>query len=109
MNVFSMCPSPLFVPHKEKGGQKIIKIMPGRNRIEDKIWKGIKGLQAITVRMDRGHIRASQDLSADLNKGESRRLVSQAGTEFIEDLCAKSAPVSDGKIDGSEDDYELVR
>lgn len=106
MKVFSKYQHPITIPQTAKNGERrLVKIMPGRQEIDDGTWRAIK--DRLSSRLESGFMRASQDTSADLDRSEYSALVTQAGEYFITELCAKASPVSSGKIDGT-DDYELV-
>lgn len=109
MNVFSVVPHPISVPFEIDEVQKRTKyvtIRAGRNEIDDPIWNGIK--DRLEPRLQKGHLRASQDLSADLNDREMSDILGEPSKGFIRELCAKSQPIDTGEIEPGSGDYKLV-
>lgn len=109
MNVFSLNYSPITVPYhtdKDQKVRKTVTLNPGRNKIDDEIWAKIK--PRLEPKLDAGYLRASRDMSADLNRRELTDLVSQPSSGLVADLCAKAKAIDDGKIEGSDDQYYTV-
>ena len=113
VNVFSIVHHPIMVsyPKGETTGQGrrvrgIAKILPGRNKVDEEVWDRIKPF--LKPRLDKGFIRASSDLRGDLTRQEKIGLMSHPGEGWIRELSAKADHISDGKIPGSDADFELV-
>lgn len=109
MNVFSIVPHTFMVPRIVDKKNRIVKnivIRPGRNKVEDDDWEAIK--ERMGNKISKGHIRATTDMSGELNLREIADIASTPSKGYIQDLCAKSAPVPTGLIPGTADEYELV-
>ena len=111
VNVFSTVPYPLTVSHslgKKSKTRNTVKIMAGRNRVDAQVWDEIKDVPQVKARLDKGYMRASEDLSGDLKQKEKIDLLGTPSRGFIGELCQKSAPIPTGaKNKGDRDFYTL--
>lgn len=108
MNVFSIMLHPVMIPYNDGPKTKNVAIRPGRNHVDDDVWDLVK--PRLTARLDKGWLRASQDLSLDLTQREKGDLLDPTPRRaHITELCAKSDPVDSGLIPGTDGDYRLAR